>query len=56
MATKRELENICARLQELDIQLHALFERKEELIKDLTLEEKNKLFDMVMNDGRSHFC
>lgn len=56
MATKRELENICARLQELDIQLHGLFARKEELVKDLTQEEKNKLHDMVMADGKSHFC
>lgn len=56
MATKRDLENICARLQELDIQLHDLFARKEELVKDLTQEEKNKLHDMVMADGKSHFC
>lgn len=56
MATKRELENICARLQELDIQLHDLFARKEELVKDLTQEEKNKLHGMVMADGKSHFC
>lgn len=56
MATKKELESICAKLQEIDVQLHALFERKQELVKDLTQEEKNKLSHMVMADGKSHFC
>lgn len=54
--TKTELKIVAARLQEIDEQLHALFARRKEIMDALTQEERNKVFDLVMNDGKSHYC
>lgn len=54
--TKIEMKIVAARLQEIDEQLQTLFSRRQEIMDALTLEERNKMFDMVMADRESHFC
>lgn len=54
--TKTEMKIVAARLQEIDEQLRALFSRRQKIIDALTLEERNKMFDLVMSDGKSHYC
>lgn len=54
--TNRELKDLAIRIQEIDEQLHILFARREELKEGLTQEEKNKLYDLIMSDHKSHYC
>ena len=54
--TKTELKIVATRLQEIDEQLRSLFSRRQKILNTLTLEEYNKIFDLVMSDGKSHYC
>lgn len=53
--TNRELQVIVKRIREIDEELNHLVREKDELKSNLTLEERNKVFDMVMSDGKSHW-
>ncbi len=54
MASKK-LEKVVDELLEIDEQLHILFNKRDEIQSKLTTEERNKVFDMIMSDGKSHW-
>lgn len=50
------LKKRCERIREIDDALKQLFKEQYKLYHDgLTIEQHNKLHDMVMSDGESHF-
>lgn len=55
--TKRlSLKQRAKRIAEIDEQISALFEELHSLYRDgISTEEHNKLWDMVMADGKSHW-
>lgn len=55
--TKRlNLKQRAKRIAEIDEQISALFEELHSLYRDgISAEEHNKLWDMVMADGKSHW-
>lgn len=55
--TKRlNLKQRAKRIAEIDEQISALFEELRSLYRDgISTEEHNKLWDMVMADGKSHW-
>lgn len=55
--TKRlNLKQRAKRIAEIDEQISALFEELHSLYRDgISTEEHNKLWDMVMADGKSHW-
>lgn len=56
MENKKSLRQRAERISEIDKQISVLFEELHSLYRDgLTTEEHNKLFDMVMSDGKPHW-
>ena len=56
MREGQSLRQPANRIAELDAQITALFDELHALYRDgLTTEEHNKLWDMVMSDGKSHW-
>jgi uncharacterized tellurite resistance protein B-like protein len=53
--TNKELQAVVKRLREIDIEITRLFDEQREIKSNLTTEERNKVFDMVMSDGKSHW-
>lgn len=53
---KSNLKQRAKRIAEIDEQISALFEELHSLYRDgISTEEHNKLWDMVMADGKSHW-
>lgn len=53
---KLNLKQRAKRIAEIDEQISALFEELHSLYRDgISTEEHNKLWDMVMADGKSHW-
>ena len=50
----KDLQNIAKQIQKLDEQIFTLMEQKKLLKENLTREEKNELFKIIMNDGKKH--
>ena len=53
--TKVELREIVAALKENDKVLHYLFKSRQELVANLTPEEKDHVHRMLYSDGESHY-
>lgn len=53
--TNKELQVIVKRIREIDEEIHRLFLEVDKLKSNLTVEERNEVFDMVMSDGKSHW-
>lgn len=52
----RTIKARCERLREIDVELSRLHNEREAIATEgLTQEQRNKLFDMVMSDGKSHW-
>jgi len=46
---------IAKEIRKIDVKISALFERVRELEAPLTMEEKNRLFEIVSSDGKPHW-
>lgn len=56
MNEKRTLKQRAERIREIDKQITALFDELHSLYRDgITQEEHDRLFNMVTNDGESHW-
>lgn len=53
--TKAELREVVAALKENDKMLHNLFKIRENLVADLTPEEKDYVHRKLYSDGESHY-
>lgn len=52
----RTLRARCERLREIDAELSHLHDERSAIATEgLTQEQRNKLFDMVMSDGKPHW-
>lgn len=53
---KKLLRWRCGRIREIDAEIAELFKEHRRLYYEgLTMEQHNKLFDMVTQDGKSHY-
>lgn len=56
MNGNKTLSQRAVRIREIDKQITALFDELRSLYRDgITQEEHNRLFDMVVSDGESHW-
>lgn len=56
MTEKMSIRKRAERIREIDKQITALFDELHSLYRDgITQEEHNRLFNMVVNDGESHW-
>lgn len=52
----RTLKARCERLREIDVELSRLFDERRAVAEEgLSQEQRNKLFSMVMSDGKPHW-
>jgi hypothetical protein len=53
--TNKEFSEAVEKIQLLEIKANQALTEIEEIKKQMTPEERNKLFDILMADGKSHF-